>query len=222
MITRIIVALTLSIMSATFLFVDCSKNNSGNGQLSAQELALLSEIESATAQPTPEEAQTPQPQDSAVPQLAQASPSSSTQGSTPTGQSDAKKKSAQTGNNVVEIREKMFIAQTNDIYINKDDYLGKTIKYEGVFDQSEWRGNGKTYRYVIRFGPGCCPGDAAAAGFEVLWDGDNSGKHYPKKNDWVEVTGVLHEYDDDGIPSLRLALTSLTVLAKRGKEKVTQ
>lgn len=222
MITRIIVALTLSIMSATFLFVDCSKNNSGSGQLSAQELALMSEIESAAAQSAPEASSAPPPQDSA-PQLAQASaPSSSTQGSTPAGQSDAKKKSAQTGNSVVEIREKMFIAQTNDIYINKDDYLGKTIKYEGVFDQSEWRGNGKTYRYVIRFGPGCCPGDAAAAGFEVIWDGDDGGKPYPKKNDWVEAIGVLYEYDDDGIPSLRLALTSLKTLAKRGKEKVTQ
>jgi uncharacterized membrane protein YcgQ (UPF0703/DUF1980 family) len=200
MITRIIALLTLSITSAMWMFVDCSKNSSG--QLSAQELALLSEIESATALP---------PKDS-DPQLAQASP--------PPGQSEAKKKSARSGE-VVEIKEKMFIAQTNDIYINKNDYLGKTIKYEGLFDQSTWRDNGKTYRYVIRQGPGCCPGDAAAAGFEVVWDKDRD-KGYPKKNDWVEAVGVLEEYDDDGVPSLRLALTSLKVLAKRGKEKVTQ
>jgi len=144
-------------------------------------------------------------------------PSSSAQESTPTGQSEAKKKSAQTGRDTVEIKEKMFIAQTNDIYINKNDYLGKTIKYEGLFDQSTWRNNGKTYHFVVRMGPGCCPGDAAAAGFEVVWD-----KAYPKKNDWVEVAGVLEEYDDDGIPSLRLAVTSLKVLTKRGKEKVAQ
>jgi len=204
MITRIIALLTLSIMSAMWVFVDCSKN--GSGQLSAQELAMLSEIESAAAQSTPESAS---PSQDTAPQLAQASP--------PSVQSEAKKKSAKTGRDTVEIREKMFIAQTNDIYINKDDYLGKTVKYEGLFEQSTWRDNGKTYRYVIRMGPGCCPGDNSAAGFEVVWD-----KGYPKKNDWVEAVGVLEEYDDDGIPSLRLALTSLTVLAKRGKEKVTQ
>jgi len=200
MITRIIALLTLSIMSAMWMFADCSKNNSG--QLSAKELAMLSEIESAT----PESAS---PSQDAAPQLAQAS--------APAGQSEAKKKSAQNGRDTVEIREKMFIAQTNDIYINKNDYLGKTIKYEGVFDTSMWRGNGKIYHFVIRLGPGCCPGDNSAAGFEVIWD-----KGYPKKNDWVEAAGVLEEYDDDGVPSLRLALTSLKVLAKRGKEKVTQ
>ncbi len=209
MITRVIVLLTLSIISAMWMFVDCSKNNSGTGQLSAQELALLSEIESSATQSTQES--TPPPEQESAPQLAQASPPAAP------GQSEAKKKSAKTGRDTVEIREKMFIAQTNDIYINKDDYLGKTIKYEGIFDQSTWRNNGKTYSFVIRFGPGCCPGDNSAAGFEVLWD-----KAYPKKNDWVEAVGVLEEYDDAGIPSLRLALTSLKVLTKRGKEKVTQ
>jgi uncharacterized membrane protein YcgQ (UPF0703/DUF1980 family) len=127
----------------------------------------------------------------------------------------AKKKNADGG--VVEIKEKMFIAQTNDIYINKDDYIGKTIKYEGIFDESVWPGNGKTYRYVIRFGPGCCPGDAAAAGFEVAWN-----KDYPQKNDWVEAAGVLEEYIDGGTPNIRIALTSLKVLQKRGKERVSQ
>jgi hypothetical protein len=66
----------------------------------------------------------------------------------------------------------------------------------------------------------CCPSDNASAGFEVRWD--DASKTFPKKNDWVEAVGILEEYDDDGIPSLRLALTSLTVLAKRGKEKVME
>jgi uncharacterized membrane protein YcgQ (UPF0703/DUF1980 family) len=204
MITRVVVSMALSVMFAIIIFFGCSKNKSE--QLSAQELALLSEIESTTQQ-------------TQEPTASSSSPSSQESPTTP-GQSDAKKTSVKAGGVVVEIKEKMFIAQTNDIYINKNDYLGKTIKYEGIFEQSTWRDNGKTYRYVVRMGPGCCPGDAAAAGFEVRWD--DAGKTFPKKNDWVEAVGVLEEYDDDGIPSLRLALTSLTVLAKRGKEKVTQ
>jgi hypothetical protein len=186
-----------------FALAGCSGNKPE--RLSERELALLAEIESS-AQSTPEPAPPPARDSSSTP---------SASVSIPVEQAAPKKKTAQAATDIVEIKEKMFIAQTNDIYINKDDYLGKTIKYEGLFDQSTWKGNGKTYRYVIRFGPGCCPGDAAAAGFEVVWD-----KSYPKKNDWVEAVGVLEEYEDDGIPNLRLALTSLTVLAKRGKEKV--
>jgi uncharacterized membrane protein YcgQ (UPF0703/DUF1980 family) len=117
---------------------------------------------------------------------------------------------------VIEIKEKMFIAQTNEIYINTNDYLGRTIKYEGIFHETVSGGSGK-YRYVIRYGPGCCPGDVAAAGFEVEWN-----NAYPKQNDWVEAIGVLEQYSDNGIPALRLALKSLTVLQTRGKERVTR
>ena len=118
---------------------------------------------------------------------------------------------------VVEIKEKMFIAQTNDIYYNKADYLGKTIKYEGVFNVYAPSEDDEKFYSVIRYGPGCC-GDDANAGFEVSWD-----KEYPKENDWVEAVGILEEYEsDDGKKYLRLALDSLTVLTTRGAENVSQ
>jgi len=115
---------------------------------------------------------------------------------------------------VVEITENLFIAQTNDIYINTEDYLGKTIKYEGIFDFYYWEESDSTYYYVIRYGPGCCGYDGTA-GFEVLWDGE-----YPEQNDWVEAVGVLETYDENGSQYLRLRLTSLTVLDERGAEYV--
>jgi hypothetical protein len=117
---------------------------------------------------------------------------------------------------LIEIKEKMFIAQTNDIYFNAEDYLGKTIKYEGIFQSYTWEENGVTYYSVIRYGPGCCGVDANA-GFEVIWD-----KEYPLPDDWVEAVGVLDEYDEDGYKYLRLALNSLTVLDTRGEEYVSQ
>ena len=120
-------------------------------------------------------------------------------------------------NEVIEIKDKMFIAQTNEIYINKEDYLGKTIKYEGIFDSSVWEDNGQTYCYVIRYGPGCCPGIDNTAGFEVTWE-----KAYPQNNDWVEAVGTLEEYGENGETYLRLTLTSLTVLPERGAEYVSQ
>lgn len=117
---------------------------------------------------------------------------------------------------VIEIKEKLFIAQTNDIYINPEDYLGKTIKYEGIFDIFKWEETGETYYYVIRYGPGCC-GLHDNAGFEVSWDGN-----WPQQNDWVEAVGVLEIYEEDGWEILRLSLTALTILDVRGAERVFQ
>jgi uncharacterized membrane protein YcgQ (UPF0703/DUF1980 family) len=117
---------------------------------------------------------------------------------------------------VVEIREKMFVAQSNDIYFNADNYLGKTIKYEGLFNVYEDPETGNTYYSVIRYGPGCCGVDANA-GFEVRWDGG-----YPLQDEWVEAVGVLEEYKEGLNSYLRLNLTSLNVLEVRGAEYVSQ
>jgi uncharacterized membrane protein YcgQ (UPF0703/DUF1980 family) len=118
---------------------------------------------------------------------------------------------------VVEIKEKMFVAQTNDVYINPDEYLGRTIKLEGMFGL-DTELSPPVY-YVFRYGPGCCGYDANA-GFEVVWKGGEAV--YPNENDWVEAAGVLESYEDDGEPYLRLALTALTVKAERGLERVEQ
>lgn len=127
---------------------------------------------------------------------------------------DGKDKS-DSSDDVVVIKEKMFIAQTNDIYYNANDYLGKTIQYEGLFDIYEIPDE-ETHYFVIRYGPGCC-GNDGYAGFEVNWEGE-----YPNKDDWVEVTGVLEEYDDYGLTYLRLHIVSLTTLTTRGAEFVSQ
>ncbi|MEL7609794.1 MAG: hypothetical protein AAGU74_09840 [Bacillota bacterium] len=117
---------------------------------------------------------------------------------------------------IIEIKEKMFVAQTNDVYYNAPDYLGKTLKYEGIFSEYTIPETGEKYYAVIRYGPGCC-GIDANAGFEVKWD-----KEYPKQGDWVEAVGALEEYEEDGYKYLRLALVSLTVLDTRGAEYVSQ
>lgn len=116
---------------------------------------------------------------------------------------------------VVEIKEKLFVAQTNDIYLNAGEYLGRTIKYEGIFKAKFWEPTEMTYFYVIRYGPGCCGYDGEA-GFEVRWDGD-----YPEEDDWVAATGVLESYTEGDAEYLCLRLTSLEVLDVRGEEYVT-
>jgi zinc transport system permease protein len=123
---------------------------------------------------------------------------------------------------VIEIKEKMFLAQTNDVYLNVEDYLGKVIKLEGLFKREQYTGDDADYCFVLRYGPGCC-GNDANAGFEVAWDGDYTlPPKYPAIDDWVEATGVLKTYEEDGSPYLYIALTSLTTLDKKGAEYVTQ
>ncbi|MDR1636448.1 MAG: metal ABC transporter permease, partial [Treponema sp.] len=120
---------------------------------------------------------------------------------------------------VVEIKEKLFIAQTNDVYLNPEDYLGKTIKLEGLFKREQYLEEGAAYCFVLRYGPGCC-GNDGNAGFEVAWDTPEA--EYPAIDEWVEAVGTLASYDEEGYPYLYLSLSSLKVLDQRGAEFVNQ
>jgi uncharacterized membrane protein YcgQ (UPF0703/DUF1980 family) len=128
-------------------------------------------------------------------------------------------KNAPAAGSVIEIKEKMFIAQTNDVYLNPEDYMGKTIRLEGLFKSSSSPEYGVSYCFVLRYGPGCC-GNDGSAGFEVAWDGEPAP--YPEEDAWVEAEGVLKSYEEDGFPYLYLSLSSLEEKEERGAEFVAQ
>jgi uncharacterized membrane protein YcgQ (UPF0703/DUF1980 family) len=131
-------------------------------------------------------------------------------------------KSGESAAPVIEIKEKMFIAQVNEIYLNPEDYLGKAIKLEGLFKSEQYIGSAVPYCFVIRYGPGCC-GNDGNAGFEVAWEiQDTDATPYPAPDEWVEAIGTLKSYDEDGYPYLYLALSQLNVLDAHGAEFVTQ
>ena len=124
------------------------------------------------------------------------------------------------------IKENLFIGQINDVGLNYKNYLGKSIKIEGLFKHQER--NGKDFFYVYRRTPGCCGADGEI-GYELSWDPNYQGINtdivsklgvYPNTDDWVEVYGVLTRYERDGFPSLYLALSEINVLDKRGAEFV--
>jgi len=151
-----------------------------------------------------------------VPQSKASTPGAPSGDSKPSEESPAQQAGAEVpDSDVVEISEKLFIAQTNDIYINAEDYLGKTIQYEGIFKSYYWEEADTTYYYVIRYGPGCCGYDGEA-GFAVAWDGQ-----WPGEDDWCEAVGILEAYEENGLQYLRLSLTSLTVKDERGAEYVS-
>ena len=123
---------------------------------------------------------------------------------------------ASAGTNVIEIRERMFVGQVNDIYQNAQDYLGRAIKLEGVFVRGQREESGGFNNFVLRYGPGCC-GDDGNVGFEVRWAGN---QNYPEHDSWVEAVGELKTYRRGTGSSLYLELISLNVLNRRGAEFV--
>lgn len=120
----------------------------------------------------------------------------------------------------VDIREKMFVAQTNDVYLNTDEYLGKTIRLEGMFDSQTNTETGETLYMVFRLGPGCCGFDDVC-GFEVRWP-DGAPETVPEPGAWVEAIGVADRYEEYGVWYLRLDLLRLTEQSVRGAETVLQ
>jgi len=119
----------------------------------------------------------------------------------------------------LEIREKMFLTQMNDIYVNIEEYIGKSIKIEGMFMASYYEPTDAMFYMVMRYGPGCC-GNDGIVGFEVAFD--ELVIKTPETNDWVEAVGVLEWYEEFEQMYLRLALSSLRVLDTRGLETVQQ
>ena len=127
-----------------------------------------------------------------------------------------------TGIDVLDITDRLFIAQVNNIYMNLEDYLGRVIRYEGLFRMGTFPPTGERFYYVMRFGPGCC-GPDGEIGFEVAWP-DNEWPEdvpYPFNFDWTQIVGVLGLYESGGIPILRLSLLELIILDERGQEFVT-
>ena len=145
-------------------------------------------------------------------------------GKTPQAEGDDAKKLKAAELPTLEIKEKLFIAQTNDVYLNPDEYMGRRIKLEGLFKTDTYVGIEQPYRFVLRYGPGCCGYDGTA-GFEVSWPEGWEGTEgresaYPEDDDWVAAVGVLDSYEEDGYPYIYLALESLEVKEERGAETV--
>ncbi|MBQ9657964.1 MAG: hypothetical protein IJV31_04255 [Clostridia bacterium] len=97
-----------------------------------------------------------------------------------------KTQTSNNSNNIIEITDNYFIQQTNDIYFNLNDYIGKTIKMQGLVYSYDVGDEQRCYA-VVRNTPGCC-GNDGLAGVDIRYNGE-----YPEENTWVEVVGVVRE-----------------------------
>ena len=115
---------------------------------------------------------------------------------------------------VLLIEDRFFVRQVDQIFADRQAYLGRTIRYEGIFVSTRF--GERDFYFVIRGTHGCCGADGII-GFEVLLGDDISP---PPDEAWVEVVGVLEEVEDEVRMALVLNTTSLTELDVRGMEFV--
>ena len=119
---------------------------------------------------------------------------------------------------VIEITERFFVNQTMEVISNPDQYMGRTIRLEGMFWNITCVVTGEQLYFVVRNTDGCC-GPIEPIGFELRIDGFDPPPH----DAWVEVEGILERYT--GIWNqniLRLEVVALTAMSERGAEFVTQ
>ncbi len=93
---------------------------------------------------------------------------------------------------------------------------GKTIRWEGIYTESTNLQTDESYKFVIRYGPGCC-GNDGVAGFEILYDGEST----PNPDDWVEAVGKIEMIEENGAEYVAIRLSELNVLDERGQEFVS-
>lgn len=112
-------------------------------------------------------------------------------------------------NNIIEIKDNYFIEATNDVYLNLDDYIGKTIKMQGLI-YSYQDDNGDICYAVVRNTPGCCGSDGLA-GLDIRYDGK-----YPEEETWVEVMGTIGKdiVFDSEVPAIQVTSLRETEVGK--------
>jgi uncharacterized membrane protein YcgQ (UPF0703/DUF1980 family) len=116
---------------------------------------------------------------------------------------------------LVEIKEKRFIAQCNDILLNPARYTGRKIRIEGMFSAYD-DGTGTVRYWVTRNSPGCCGADGVV-GFEFR------AQQAPDclENDWIVVEGGIAEEESEYYSSnIFIRDATVTVKTERGAEFV--
>lgn len=117
---------------------------------------------------------------------------------------------------VLEISEKMYLTQIQDIFLNISEYKDKTIVVEGMYGLLFNPDGIQNTPAVYRRGPGCC-GNDGWGGFLLHYDGT-----YPDENAWIRVTGTPEIVENGSFQDLYLNVSQLEVLETRGEEFVTQ
>jgi len=107
------------------------------------------------------------------------------------------------------LKDRLFVQQVSDIYLNPQTYGDKIVQIEGFFEK--YIDEKKQERYAIfRKTAGCC-GDDGRAGFEFVYKKE---KLKFGQNEWIMVEAIVKERAAD------VYLEAISVIKKdKGKAK---
>ena len=94
------------------------------------------------------------------------------------------------------ITNRFFAQQLRRIQVNHNDYIGRTVQYDGMFMSSVCNVTGDAFYFIGQFADDCCGGAAGGPeGFEVYLGSITPVEDFT----WVQVIGVLEEYHIPGL-----------------------
>lgn len=118
-------------------------------------------------------------------------------------------------NTHITIQDDTFVTQMEDIFVNLDDYIGKTVTFEGFVmptDEEESQ-YGITRFYEQDHGD---HSHTLLVGLVCSYDGT-----WPAQDTWVEVTVTIDKTNSDSDPTPIGIIQELTVKEERGLATVT-
>ncbi|MGI6746227.1 MAG: hypothetical protein ACOX45_08870 [Acutalibacteraceae bacterium] len=115
---------------------------------------------------------------------------------------------------IINITEKLYVSWINEIYTSTDQYLGRTIKIEGMFAKEV-----STPKNILLCFTGWVPVAAETTGLCVVLSLPQA-VNIRRENDWIEVVGTLEVYEENGNKFLTLSNSKITVKQERGLEVV--
>ncbi len=145
--------------------------------------------------------------------LESAQPSDSVVESKPDAPPDsAAPSAAQADDGIVDLTQlssTMVYAEVSNMMMTPEDYIGKTIKMNGLYYASHNPELDIYYHFVIiADATACC-----SQGLEFLLNGEHTyPDDYPADKTPVEVTGVWGSYEEDGNTYYHIATDEITVL----------
>lgn len=111
-----------------------------------------------------------------------------------------KKRDEDSKDGIINISDGIFLPLVNDIYINKDEYIGKKVRITGQNVKFEDKDTGEVVYAILREGPGCCYNDSVI-GFEYITD-----DKYPEPQKWYEMVGevIIDNFGTGKVVKLKL------------------
>ena len=133
-------------------------------------------------------------------------------GSVENAKSDDPATSAVQTNDIVDLTQlssTMVYAEVYNMMMSPEEYVGKTIKMDGLYYASYIPDMDVYYHFVvIQDATACCE-----QGLEFIWNGDHTYPNgYPKDETPVEVTGIWRSLEEDGNTYYYIATDGITVL----------